>query len=107
MLLQARQTSVNEFALGVDIGRTKIAMGVVEPSGYVLDRIVEPAPAANDQLAVTAAVERMTLDFLRKYLKLRAVGIGTPEVVQWPEGVTLPSDPSGEDFHSARGLAPR
>ncbi|MCW2830982.1 MAG: glucokinase [Aeromicrobium sp.] len=59
------------LAIGVDIGGTKIAAGLVSPSGLILDSVSEPTPADATKIAevVSDMVDRLTGDE-------HAVGIG-------------------------------
>ncbi len=62
------------LSVGVDIGGTKIAAGVVDESGRILDRELEPTPATDPEAiadAVAAAVRR-----LQREHAVEAVGIG-------------------------------
>lgn len=85
-------------AVGVDIGRTKIAAGIVTSSGRVVDRRVTPAPSHFDEEAVTAQAALIIKELLRERPGIRCVGIGTPEVVEWSSGHVLKADEPGATF---------
>jgi len=82
----------------VDIGRTKIVAGVVSADGDLLERVTIAAPPATDSRAVGEAVKGITCDLVAKYPGLAAVGVGTAEVVEWPEGSTLAMEGGGRKF---------
>jgi glucokinase len=70
----ARMTPLPMLSIGVDIGGTKVAAGVVDEEGGILDRWQEPTPSHSPQAvedAIVRAVER-----LRERHRVEAVGIG-------------------------------
>jgi glucokinase len=75
-----------ELAIGVDIGGTKIAAGVVDCDGRVLERRVMPTPAVGGvkivDLICTAATE-----FRERFAGIGAMGVGVGGWVTWPEGI--------------------
>lgn len=88
----------SKLALGVDIGRTKIAAGIVDAAGQLLESVAIAAPPAADAVAVSNAVVRIAREMGAKYPDLAAVGVGTAELVEWPEGATLPAQGTGGKF---------
>jgi glucokinase len=84
-------------ALGVDIGRTKISVGLVDGAGDLREKIVVPAPRHGDNDAVIDIVDEVGRKILDQFPTVRALGVGTPEVVEWPSGVTIHPD-GREDF---------
>ena len=62
------------LAIGIDIGGTKIAAGVVDEDGQVLDRRVADTPST-DPAAVLAAIGDIVEDLRREH-RVRAIGIG-------------------------------
>ncbi len=62
------------LSIGVDIGGTKVAAGVVALDGSVLDRLVLPTPSASPQAVEDAIVG--AVDQLRASYPAAAVGIG-------------------------------
>ena len=72
-------------AIGLDIGGTKIAGGVVTDSGRILDRARVPTPP-DDQAATLAALFAV-LDGLRtRHPGVEAIGLGAAGLVEWPGG---------------------
>ncbi len=63
------------LSIGVDIGGTKVAAGVVTPDGTIIDRLVTPTPSAGP-----AVVEDVIVDVVGKLRRLHplvaAVGVG-------------------------------
>ncbi|WP_017614355.1 ROK family protein, partial [Nocardiopsis salina] len=65
------------LTIGVDIGGTKIAAGVVDPNGQILDRVKHPTPS-EDPRALAEVVAR-AVDELRERREegeIGAVGVG-------------------------------
>jgi glucokinase len=73
-------------AIGLDIGGTKIAGGVVAGDGTVLDLVEVPTPATGDAVE-TLEVLRKIIDSLRyHHPAVEAVGAGAAGMVEWPSG---------------------
>ena len=70
----ARISPVPLLSIGVDIGGTKVAAGVVDEAGEILDHWQEPTPSHSPQ-AVEDAIVR-AVEHLRKRYRVEAVGIG-------------------------------
>lgn len=62
------------LAIGVDVGGTKIAAGVVDESGAVVDQVRVPTPT-EDAEALRATIARLALDLARAH-DVVAVGVG-------------------------------
>ena len=62
------------LSIGVDIGGTKVAAGVVDEEGGILDRWQEPTPSHSPQ-AVEDAIVR-AVEHLRERHRVEAVGVG-------------------------------
>jgi glucokinase len=62
------------LSIGVDIGGTKVAAGVVDEQGSVLERVQRPTPSHSPQAVEDAIVS--TVDALRSRHRVQAVGIG-------------------------------
>jgi glucokinase len=98
-------------AIGLDIGGTKIAGGVVEPDGTVLSELVEPTPEDSDAEAVTAVVLDIVERLRAKHDDVAAIGVGAAGIVEWPQGriVWAPNNayrdwPVREHLEAATGL---
>ncbi|GAA5152848.1 ROK family protein [Microbacterium pseudoresistens] len=98
--------------LGVDIGGTKIAAGVVDDDGEILDRRVCPTPSRKGGSAVIAAVLAVTLS-LREANPIHAIGVGSAGVIDPSNGSVLSATDSIADWagtplrgllHEAAGL---
>jgi glucokinase len=70
----ARMAPPPPLAIGVDIGGTKVAAGVVDDDGRILDRWQEPTPSRSPQAAEDAIVR--AVERLRQRHQVEAVGIG-------------------------------
>lgn len=62
------------LSIGIDIGGTKVAAGVVDDDGAIVDQLVEPTPSTSPQAIEDAIVS--CVDRLRRYHDVCAVGIG-------------------------------
>jgi glucokinase len=72
-------------AIGVDIGGTKIAAGVVTAAGHILDRTRLPTPPDHESATLAALFE--VVDGLRdRDPAVAAIGLGAAGLVEWPHG---------------------
>jgi glucokinase len=72
-------------AVGIDIGGTKIAGGVVTAGGQVLDRTRVPTPP-EDEAATLAALVAVVEELRARHPRVAAVGVGAAGLVEWPGG---------------------
>jgi glucokinase len=73
-------------AIGLDIGGTKIAGGVVTGDGTILDLIDVPTPVTGDTVETLEAL-RKVIDSLRdRHPDVEAIGAGAAGMVEWPSG---------------------
>lgn len=80
---------MNETRLvGVDVGGTKIAAGVVTAQGRLLDTVVRPTPAADGPAAVLDAIARAVREVLPDE-PLVGVGVGAGGAIDRRRGVVL------------------
>ena len=76
---------VEPRAIGIDIGGTKIAGGVVTGDGLILDRTRVPTPRDEGEatlVAVLAAADAL----LARNPGVAAIGVGAAGLVEWPGG---------------------
>ncbi|MGV9613878.1 ROK family protein [Nocardia xishanensis] len=72
-------------AIGLDVGGTKIAGGVVDGAGGVIERISDrPAPTFGKRAVVRALLD-VIAELTRRH-HVDAIGIGAAGLVDWPEG---------------------
>jgi glucokinase len=62
------------LSIGVDIGGTKVAAGVVDERGVIIERLQRPTPSHSPQAVEDAIVS--SVDALRSRHRIHAVGIG-------------------------------
>jgi glucokinase len=74
----------DRLAIGIDIGGTKIAGGVVAPDGEVLVRDKVPTPDTGD--AIVSAVKALVAKLRAASPDVAAIGVGAAGLVEWPEG---------------------
>jgi glucokinase len=77
------------LAVGMDIGGTKIAAGVVRADGCIVERTRIPTPQETDEkVTISALVE--VIDGLRAARpQVEAIGVGAAGLVQWPAGLAI------------------
>ncbi len=71
----------SQLVLGIDLGGTKIAAGVVTPAGKLLSRVRIPTPAAGvprDLAALFDAAQSAAATARVSWSQIRAVGVGVP-----------------------------
>jgi glucokinase len=75
------------LAIGVDVGGTKVAAGVVDPAGKIIERVRRPTPAASPAGTEQVIVE--VVNELRDRHDVSAVGIGAAGFVDETRSVVL------------------
>jgi glucokinase len=73
-------------AIGLDIGGTKIAAGVVAADGRVLHRTRVPTPPGDDEAGTVAAMVKVVEQLRARDPEVVAVGVGAAGLVEWPRG---------------------
>jgi glucokinase len=73
-------------AIGLDIGGTKIAAGVVAADGRVLHRTRVPTPPGDDEAGTVAAMVKVVEQLRARDPEVAAVGVGAAGLVEWPRG---------------------
>lgn len=69
-------------AVGIDLGGTKMAAGVVDASGTLVSKVSVPRPRSSEEMAV--APLRLAREVLTDEVK--TVGLGVAGLVRWPVG---------------------
>lgn len=83
-----RQEATGEFAVGVDVGATKIAAALVSNTGEVVREGRAATDATDGPDTVVARIAQVAGDLLESAPgPVRGVGIGTPGYVDCPAGV--------------------
>jgi len=77
--------TVGPRAIGVDIGGTKIAAGVVAEDGRILDRVRVPTPP-DDEPATLAALHAVVDELRDRDPRVEAIGVGAAGLVERPGG---------------------
>lgn len=88
------QDDAAPLAIGLDVGGTKIAGGVVTASGTILERLELPTPPLGNGVehlplaeeATLAAIEQMVGILRHGHPSVSALGVGAAGLVAWPEG---------------------
>ena len=84
----ARVTTDVQLAIGLDIGGTKIAGGVVDRTGRLHAELQAPTPPHSGAIVI-AAILLDLVERLRAGRDIVAVGVGAAGIVRWPEGRML------------------
>jgi glucokinase len=84
----ARVTADGQLAIGIDIGGTKIAGGVVDRTGRIYAELEEPTPPRSGAVVIAALLVDLVAR-LREGRDVAAIGVGAAGVVRWPEGRVL------------------
>ena len=85
------ETSAQPLLLGIDIGGTKTAAGVVTRAGRALSFHVEPTPRDADADGLLAFVVRVAERACEGYSgQVEAVGVGCGGPMVYPDGVVSP-----------------
>ncbi|WP_172381725.1 ROK family protein [Streptomyces sp. MNP-20] len=72
--------------VGLDVGGTKIAAGVVDADGHVVERVpAVPCPAADQEAMLKTAV-RLIEALRSRHPGVAGVGVGVAGLVDWPDG---------------------
>src|ERR1700757_4239302 len=96
--------------LAVDIGGTKLAVGLVEPAGRVLAWSVIPTPAGLVAAQLWRTLAALITDVPHDIdpVNLAGCGCGCGGPMQWPSGVVSPLNiPAWRDFPLRSRLAER
>ncbi|WKU43259.1 ROK family protein [Streptomyces sp. VNUA116] len=86
--MRPRLPDDGRLAIGLDIGGTKIAAGVVDAEGRVTDR-VPAVPCPSDQATILKSVSVLIEALRHRNPGVAAVGVGAAGLVRWPEGRVL------------------
>jgi glucokinase len=76
----------HEQTIGIDIGGTKIAAGVVSAGGHILHREVLPTPSAESQDSMLDVLGGIIGRLRERYPQVGAIGVGAAGMVEWPNG---------------------
>ncbi len=79
------------LTLALDIGGTKIAVGLVDPAGELVHRAIEPTPKDQQAEHVWGVIDRMIADAAKVgHGVIRAVGVGSAGPVDLDAGTVSP-----------------
>src|SRR3954468_2418758 len=67
------------LTVGVDVGGTKIAAGVVDDQGKILEKVRRPSPTT-DEDSLRRAISAVVEDLQTRH-EIRAMGVGAPGFV--------------------------
>jgi glucokinase len=90
--------------IGVDIGGTKVAAGIVSPAGQVVARVQHPTPALQGPEAVLTTVVTLVAALRQSSYDITAVGVGSAGQIDSARGIVVDANDNLPGF---RGLALR
>lgn len=107
-MVDSQKTESATVTIGVDIGGTKVAVGLVDARGKVLAKVSEPLQASEEDPDVTIAqVARLVREVTamidasgKPFVEKPTVGVGIPAVIDRDRGnvVWAPNIPGWRDF---------
>ena len=80
------QDSHSSYAVGFDIGGTKIAGGVIDGAGGVVESL-PPFATQVEQGPAIAELSDAVAELRGRHPTIDAVGVGAPGLVNWPDGL--------------------
>lgn len=75
--------------IGIDLGGTKIAAGMVNASGKILGEMIAPSILDEGPAGLINQIKSICIELLKKYGKAKAVGIGSAGPLHAPTGKLL------------------
>src|SRR4051812_22446051 len=82
-------TGMAQKVLAYDLGGTKVAVGVVDERGRVLEEMREPVRSADGKDAVVRQLSDMGLNLLKRHRGIRRVGMASAGPLIPDRGVLL------------------
>ncbi|MEU1950980.1 ROK family protein [Nocardia rhamnosiphila] len=76
-------------AIGLDVGGTKIAGGVIDADGRILHRIQIPSPADKGTDTTLAALLELVDRMRTRHPEVASIGVGAAGMITWPSGRIL------------------
>lgn len=73
-------------AIGLDVGGTKIAGGVVDENGRILHRLQVPTPSDQGSEPTLAALLDLVQRLRSEHPAVQAIGAGAAGMIEWPGG---------------------
>lgn len=84
---------MRNIACGVDIGGTKLAVGLVDSGGMLIDKTVVYVHGTKEEKAVILEIRDLVKGLLNKNKikenRLSGIGVGFPGHIRTPEGITI------------------
>jgi glucokinase len=74
------------YAIGFDVGGTKIAAGVVTGAGRIIYRRIIPTPQPADAATLQRTLIGLTNELQSSYSGVTAIGVGAAGLIDWPSG---------------------
>lgn len=92
--------------IGLDIGGTKLAAGIVAPDGSLLSSARRPTPVTDDPEVLFAAVVELVGEVAGDSESFAGLGVGCAGPMRWPDGVVSPLNmPAWREFPLRARLA--
>jgi glucokinase len=98
-----RRISVGQVVIGVDLGGTNLRSALLSPDGDLLDKHTEATHASDGWkkviLRLIDNIKRQQDSAVRKGLRIAAVGVGAPGIIQSDTGIVVKS-PNFPDWNN-------
>jgi glucokinase len=78
--------SAEKYAIGFDVGGTKIAVGVVAGSGRIVQQYAVPTPGLEDETDLSEVLVERARALQARYPGVSAIGVGAAGLIDWPSG---------------------
>ncbi|MEV6524478.1 ROK family protein [Longispora sp. NPDC051575] len=75
----------DRVAIGLDIGGTKIAGGIVTAAGTLVETL-PPVPTPGDQEGTLEVLHRTVAELRGRHPEVEAIGVGAAGLIEWPDG---------------------
>lgn len=74
------------LAIGLDVGGTKIAGGVVDAEGEVVERVPPIATSSTQDASIVDTLHRLAEGLRTRHPGIAAIGVGAAGLIDWPQG---------------------
>ena len=74
------------YAIGLDVGGTKIAAGVVSARGELIDRVARPTPPPGSGDSTLSLTLQLVDELRRRHPGVQVIGAGAAGMIDWPDG---------------------
>lgn len=88
---------MSELAIGIDLGGTKINAGIIDSEGHILELLSQSTPQTGRGQDILNTIENLC-GKLQQNFSIRALGIGSPGLIDSAQGVIMGCTPNLADW---------